>query len=294
MALSIENIMLLADRDLAAGRYADAEMEYGKVLEADADHYLALHGRGVSRTWQSTLLDGDPVALIASTEDALRICEKQGGDRDAFMARIAVDLINLTSTKYNELTRIYTSIARKENQKAPSPLFFYTWSLSHPQGLTLSDVYIPMINYLAALIEVSEYLDKLLEDYGKLSNRRLHNVGNLAIFYDWLIAFHATGRVAPDYYNAVVAKKAAMEGLREKLEKHLDEPEYRNVPSVPPEGRPLPGIASEVDKDQKIAVFGIRPPIEVICPVCGTIQKSNRSICFQCSCKFLFKDEMDK
>lgn len=294
MSLSLENIMLLADRDLAAGRFADAETEYAKALEANADLYMALHGRGVSRTWQSTLLDGDPTALIASTDDALRICEKQGGDKDAFMARIAIDLINLTSTKYNELTRIYTSIARKENQKAPSPLFFYTWSLAHPQGLTLADVYIPMINYLAALIEVSEYLDNLLKDYGQLQNRRLHNIGNLSIFYDWLIAFHATGRVAPEYYNDIVAKKAALEALREKLESHLDEPEYRNVPSAPPEGRPLPGIASEVDKNKKIAVFGVRPPIEVICPVCGTIQKSNRSICYQCSCKFEFKDEMEE
>lgn len=291
MALSIENVLLLADRDLATGRYADAEKEYAKVLEADANVYLALHGRGVARTWQSTLLDGDPTALITSTEDALALCEKQDGDKDALMARIAVDLINLTSTKYNELTRIYTSIARKENQKAPSPLFFYTWSLSQPQGLSLSDVYIPMINYLAALIEVGEYLDNLLKDYGKLKNRRLHNLGNLAIFYDWLIAFNATGRVAEGYYNETVSKKAALEPQRAELEKHLDEPEYRNVPSVPPEGRPLPGIASEVDKENKIATFEDRPPIEIICPICGTIQKSNRSICFQCSCKFLFKDK---
>ena len=291
MAISLENIMLLADRDMAAGRYADAETEYAKILEADADHYMALHGRGVARTWQSTLLQGDPTALIPSTDEALRMCERQGGNRDAFLARIAIDLINLTSTKYNELTRIYNSIARKENQKAPSPLFFCTWSLSHPQGLSLSDVYIPMINYLAAIIEVSEYLDNLLREYAHLQNRRLHNIGNLNIFYDWLIAFNATGRVTPEYYAEILRKKEALAPLRENLEETLETPEYRNVPSVPPEGRPLPGVASEVDKIKKIAVYGIRPPMEVICPVCGTIQKSNRSLCYQCSCQFVFKDE---
>ena len=291
MTPALENILTLADRDLAAGRYADAEAEYAKALEADADLYVAVHGRGVARTWQSTLLDGDPIALIASTEDAFSMCRKAGGDENALLARVAVDLINLTSTKYNELTRIYASIARKENQKAPSALFFYTWSLSHPNGLSLQDIYIPLINYLAALIMVSEYLDKLLDGKNGLQRRRLHNVGNLAIFYDWLIAFNATGMVNEIYYNDVVAKKAALAKLRKKLEKECAEPEYRNVPLAPPEGRPLPGVASETDKDSKIAHFGTRPPFEIICPVCGTIQKSNRSICFQCSCKFIFDDE---
>ena len=123
MTPALENILILADRDLAAGRYADAEAEYAKALEADADLYVAVHGRGVARTWQSTLLDGDPIALIASTEDALGMCRKSGDDESAFLARVAVDLINLTSTKYNELTRIYASIARKETRKPPPPCF---------------------------------------------------------------------------------------------------------------------------------------------------------------------------
>lgn len=291
MSPAVENLLTLADRDLAAGRYADAEMEYAKALEADPDLYVAVHGRGVARTWQSTLLDGDPTALIYSTQDAFVMADKAGEPTDEFMARVAVDLINLTSTKYNELTRIYTSIARKENTKAPSPLFFYTWDLAHPQGLTLPDVYIPMINYLAALIQVSEYLDGLLDGKDGLKRRRLHNIGNLNIFYDWLIAFNATGRVAEDYYRETVDKKARLQKLRAGLEKECAEPEYRNVPSVRPEGRPLPGVSAEVDKDKKLAHFGTRPPFEVICPICGTIQKSNRSICFQCSCKFIFDDE---
>ncbi len=291
MTPELQNILLLADRDLAAGRYADAEAEYAKALETDANLYIAVHGRGVARTWQSTLLDGDPIALIASTEDALRMCRSADGDEAAFMARIAVDLINLTSTKYNELTRIYTSIARGENRKAPSPLFFYTWSLAKPQGLELEDVYIPMVNYLAALIKIGEYLDKLLESDNALKRRRLHNIGNLAIFYDWLIAFNATGRVNNEYYKSTVAKKRALAELRKRIEKDVSEPEYRNVPAARPEGRPLPGVAAEADKENKIAHFGTRPPFEVICPVCGTIQKSNRSICFQCSCKFIFDDE---
>ncbi len=294
MTPAVENILTLADRDLAAGRFADAETEYAKALESDADLYIALHGRGVARTWQSTLFDGDPIALVFSTEDALHICEKTGGDRDAFMARIAVDLINITSTKYNELTRIYTSVARKENQKAPSPLFFYTWSLSQPQGLALTDIYIPLINYLAALIRVSEYLDKLLADEPSLKRRRLHNVGNLAIFYDWLIAFNATGRVQSAYYDEIVGKKRSLIDLRAQLQKECEEPEYKNVPVTPPEGRPLSGIAPQSDERKKQAHYATRPPVEVICPICGTIQKSSRSICFQCSCKFIFDDEKDK
>jgi len=293
MTPALENILLLADRDLAAGRYADAEAEYAKALEENADLYVAVHGRGVARTWQSTLFDGDPVALIASTDDALRMCRKAGGDESAFMRRIAVDLINITSTKYNELTRIYTSIARKENQKAPSPLFFYTWSLEKPQGLSLPDIYIPMINYLAALIRVSEYLDNLLKDRDSFQRRRLHNIGNLAIFYDWLIAFNATGRVGSEYYMEITAKKRALLSVRAELEAECAEPEYRNVPSLKPEGRPLPGVASEADKEAKIAHFGTRPPFEVICPVCGTLQVSSRSICYHCSCKFIFDDEVE-
>ncbi len=293
MTPALENILTLADRDLAAGRYADAEAEYAKALEADADLYIAVHGRGVARTWQSTLFDGDPTALIASTEDAFNMCRKADGSEDALLARVAVDLINLTSTKYNELTRIYTSIARKENQKAPSPLFFSTWSLSRPEGLTLSDIYIPLINYLAALIQISEYLDRLLDGKEGLKRRRLHNVGNLAIFYDWLIAFNATGRVSASYYNDTVAKRDALARLRERLERECAEPKYRNIPNERPEGRPLPGIASETDSESKTAHFGSRPPFEIICPVCGTIQRSNRSICFQCSCKFIFDDEQD-
>lgn len=291
MTAALENILLLADRDLAAGRYADAEAEYAKALETDADLYIAVHGRGVARTWQSTLFDGDPIALIASTDDALRMCRKAGGDEEAFLRRVAVDLINLTSTKYNELTRIYTSIAHKENQKAPSPLFFHTWSPARPQGLALQDIYIPMINYLAAVIRVSEYLDGLLEDREAFRRRRLHNIGNLAIFYDWLIAFNATGRVSSEYYMEITAKRRALPPLRSQLEKECAEPEYRNVPAERPEGRPLPGVASEADKEAKLAHFGARPPMEVICPVCGTIQTSNRSICLNCSCRFIFDDE---
>lgn len=291
MTPDVEKLLTLADRDLAAGRYADAEKEYAKALELDPDCYVAVHGRGAARTWQSTLLSGDPTALIYSTQDAFAMAERAGADTGDFLARVAVDLINLTSNKYNELTRIYTSIARKENTKAPSPLFFYTWDLSHPQGLTLPDVYIPMINYLAALIQVSEYLDGVLEGNEALKRRRQHNIGNLNIFYDWLIAFNATGRVAEGYYNQILEKKQQLLTVRSRLDKELSEPEYRNVPSARPEGRPLPGVSSDVDREEKVAHFGERPPIEIICPICGTIQKSNRSVCFQCSCQFIFDDE---
>lgn len=292
MTPALENILKLADRDLAAGRYADAEAEYAKVLEADADVYVALHARGVARTWQSTLLDGDPIALINSTEDALKLCRRLGGDEVEFMNRISYEIINLTSNKYNELTRIYTSIARKENLKAPSPLFFYTWSQARPQGLSMDDVYIPMINYLAAIIMVSEYLDRLLADREDFRDRRLHNVGNLVIFYDWLISFEATGWVHESYYKDILDKKAKISAIRDQLEEELGAPEFKHTPGDFPQGRPLPGLAIDADKEEKVAHFPIRPPFEVICPVCGTIQKSNRSICYQCSCKFVFDDDV--
>ena len=288
-----KNIMKLADRDLVSGRYADAEAEYGRVLEIDPDCYEALHARGIAHTWRSTLLDGDPIALIGSTEDALKLCRKLGGDEARLMDRISFEIINLTSQKYNELTRIFTSIARKENHQAPSPLFFYTWSLSRPQGLTMDDVYIPMINYLAAIIMVSEYLDRLLAERDYMQDRRLHNVANLAIFYDWLISFEPSGWVQEAYYKDILAKKEKLAALREKLEETLDAPELRHTPREFPQGRPLPGIAIDADKEKKVAHFPIRPPFEVICPVCGTVQKSNRSICYQCSCKFFFDDDME-
>ena len=293
MTPELKNIIKLADRDLASGRYADAEAEYGRVLEGDPDCYEALHARGIARTWRSGLLDGDPIALIGSTEDALKLCRKLDGDEAEFMNRISFEIINLTSHKYNELTRIYTSIARKENLKAPSPLFFYTWSISRPQGLTMDDVYIPMINYLAAIIMVSEYLDRLLADRDYLQERRLHNAANLSIFYDWLISFESTGWVHDGYYQDILAKKEKLTALREQLEKNLDAPEFRHVPREVPQGRPLPGIAIDADREKKVAHFPIRPPFEVICPVCGTVQKSNRSICYQCSCKFFFDDDVD-
>ena len=70
-------------------------------------------------------------------------------------------------------------------------------------------------------------------------------------------------------------------------------PDLRQTPRDFPQGRPLPGLAIDADKEKKVAHFPIRPPFEVICPVCGTIQKSNRSICYQCSCKFFFDDDVD-
>ena len=293
MTPELKNLMKLADRDLASGRYADAEAEYGRVLEGDPDHYEALHARGIAHSWRSTMLDGDPIALIGSTEDALRLCRKLGGDEAELMNRISFEIINLTSQKYNELTRIYTSIARKENLQAPSPLFFYTWSPSRPQGLTLDDVYIPMINYLAAIIMVSEYLDRLLAEREDMQVRRLHNIGNLAIFYDWLITFESSGWVHEAYYKDILEKKEKLAELRDKLEADVGAPDLQHTPRVFPQGRPLPGIAIDADKEKKVAHFPIRPPFEVICPVCGTIQKSNRSICYQCSCKFFFDDDVD-
>lgn len=291
MTPSLENIMKLADRDLAAGRYADAETEYARALEFDPESYRALHGRGVARTWQSTLLEGDPVALIPSTDEAIKLCRAAGGDEADFLDRVSFELINLTTLKYNELTRIYNSISRGENLRAPSPLFYYTWSLTRPQGMTMEDVYIPMINYLAAIIMVSEYLDRLLEGREDMKVRRLHNVGNLAVFYDWMVSFESSGKVNEDYLRDLKEKKARLADTQDRLEAETDSPEYRNPPSEFPEGKPLPGLAIEADRDNRSAHFPIRPPFEVICPVCGTIQKSNRTVCYECGCKFFFDDE---
>ena len=293
MTPALENLLRLADRDIAAGRFAFAEAEYAKVLEADPDSWYALHGRGVAHTWQSSLLVGDPVALIDSTEDALKLCRAHGGDEAAFLDRISFELINLTSIKYNELTRVYTSLARKENRKAPSPLFFHTWSVSRPQGLALEDMYIPLINYLAAIVMISEYLDRLLEEREDMKVRRLHNICNLAIFYDWVLSFESTGTVDASYAETVRARRARIDPLRESLEAAVGAPEVKNLPDKFPEGKPLPGVAIEADRENKIAHFPLRPPFEVICPVCGTVQKSNRSICYQCSCKFFFDDDVD-
>ena len=291
MTPSLENIITIADRDLAAGRYADAEKEYGRALELDPTLYEALHGRGVAHTWQSTMFDGNPIALIASTDDALHLCRESGGDEDEFLMRIALDLTLITSCKYNAMTRIYRSVETRENQTAPSPLFYYTWAISHPGGLALSDIAIPLINYLDAMIRVSEYLDKLLDGHEILKNRRLHNVGNLAVFYDWMVELqNDTGRVNPAYLAATKQKAARLAVLRERLEEECSAPEFANAPSELPQGRPLPGAAADVDVHARVAHFGVRPPLEVICPLCGTIQRSNRSLCFRCSCRFEFDD----
>ena len=293
MSAALDNILALAKRDLIAGRYADAEAEYAKVLELDPDQYFALHRRAVARAWQSSLLSGDPIALIETTEEAFKLCRRTGGDEAEFLDTVSFDIINFTSRKYNELTRIYTSIARGENRTAPSPLFLYTWSVARPDGLSLSDVSIPMINYLAAIIMLGEYLDRVLEPVEDMKVRRLHNVGNLAIFYDWLLTFEATGRVNPDYLRDVKAKREKLAALQARLEEETASPEYRNAPSQFPQGKPLPGLAIDADREHKVAHFPLRPPFEVICPVCGTIQKSNRSLCYQCSCKFIFDDDAD-
>lgn len=291
MAPSLENILEIADRDLAAGRYAYAEAEYARALEYDPNLYRAIHGRGMARTWQSSLLSGDPIFLIKSTDDAIKLCRSVGGDEAEFMDRVSFEIINFTSLKYNELTRIYNSIDRRENLKAPSPLFFNTWSLAQPQGMSLSDLYIPMINYLAAIIMVSEYLDRLLEPREDMKVRRLHNVGNLAVFYDWLVSFESSGKVNEDYLRDIKAKKERLAALQTELEEATGSPEYRNPPTEFPEGKPLPGLAIEADRANKVAHFPLRPPFEVICPVCGTIQKGNRSVCYECGCRFIFDDD---
>lgn len=291
MTPALENILKLADRDMAAGRYADAEREYGLLLETDADMYLALHSRGIARTWQSTLFDGDPTALIDSTDEAIKLCRQVGGDEAAFMRRVSFEIINITANKYNELTRIYNSIVRKENQKAPSPLFFYTSSITRPNGFTLDDIYIPLINYLAAIIMNSEYLDRLLEGREDLKDRRLHNITNLTVFYDWLITFYPSGKVHEDYYAGILAKKEKLAAVRAALESELDAPAVQKAPREFPDGKPLPGVAKIVDEDNKVAHFPIRPPFEVVCPICGTLQKSNRSVCYVCACKFVFDDD---
>lgn len=291
MTPALENILKLADRDMAAGRYADAEREYALLLESDADMYLALHSRGIARTWQSTLFDGDPVALIDSTDEAIRLCRQVGGDESVFMRRVSFEIINLTANKYNELTRIYSSIVRGENRKAPSPLFFYTSSITRPNGFTLDDIYLPLINYLAAIIMDSEYLDRLLDGRDDLKDRRLHNITNLAIFYDWLLTFQSSGMLNEDYYNEILGKKERLTAVRTALENELSAPEVQNLPREFPDGKPLPGIAKLVDEDSRLAHFPIRPPFEVVCPICGTLQKSNRSICYVCACKFVFDDE---
>ena len=90
-----------------------------------------------------------------------------------------------------------------------------------------------------------------------------------------------------------MAKREKLSVLREKLEEELGAPDLRHVPDEFPQGKPLPGLAIDADKEKKVAHFPMRPPFEVICPVCGTIQKSNRSICYQCSCKFFFDDDME-
>ena len=293
MTPTLENLLTLADRDLAAGRYAFAETEYAKALELDPDCWRALHGRGVAHTWQSSLLVGDPAALIDSTEDALKLCRKTGGDEAAFYDRVSFELINLTSIKYNELTRVYTSLTRRENRKAPSPLFFYTWSVSRPEGLSLEDMYIPLVNYLSAIIMISEYLDRLLADREDMKVRRLHNASNLAIFYDWLPSFESAGVVHESYAATVRERREKLTELLDSLEAQVGAPDLRNAPDSFPEGKPLPGVAIVADREKKVAHFPLRPPFEVICPVCGTIQKSNRSICYQCSCKFFFDDDME-
>lgn len=247
----LHNILLLADRDLAAGRCADAEAEYQKALEMAPEFYVALHGRGVAHAWQSSLYEGNPAALITSTDDALRTCRKTGGDEDELLRRVAIDLINLTSTKYNELTRIYMSVARHENQKAPSPLFFYTWSHAQPQGMTLPDIYLPMINYLASIILISEYLDGLLKDKAAFTRRRLHNIRNLAIFYDWLIAFNATGRVSTECYMQITAKRRALLPVRAQLEGDLSgasAAESKAIAEAPAEEQQQSDEAAETDK----------------------------------------------
>ncbi len=293
MTSSMDNLLTLADRDMAAGRYADAEREYGLMLEADANTYLALHSRGIASVWQSNLLSGDPASLINSTDEAIKLCRRVGGDETEFLRRVSFEIINFTANKYNELTRIYTSIVRRENQKAPSPLFFFTWDLSHPNGLNLENVYIPLINYLAALIMDSEYLDRLLADREDFKARRLHNITNLAIFYDWLVTFHDSGKVNEEYYQSILQKRETLARVRDTLESDLSAPELQNVPREFPDGKPLPGVAKDLEEDKKIAHFPSRPPFEVVCPMCGTIQKSNRSICYECSCKFVFDDDLD-
>lgn len=49
--------------------------------------------------------------------------------------------------------------------------------------------------------------------------------------------------------------------------------------------------AQERNDCQEVAVMDTRPQSKIVCPLCKEEQPANRKVCWNCGCKFVFKDE---
>ena len=49
--------------------------------------------------------------------------------------------------------------------------------------------------------------------------------------------------------------------------------------------------ADQGEKEKQEVHFPTRPPEKIVCPICNSEQKANRTICFHCGSRFIFDDE---
>lgn len=47
-----------------------------------------------------------------------------------------------------------------------------------------------------------------------------------------------------------------------------------------------------ISKEKKEVLLDKRPKSEIVCPLCQEIQSSDRNTCWNCGCKFIFKNEI--
>ncbi len=79
-------------------------------------------------------------------------------------------------------------------------------------------------------------------------------------------------------------------GSHQSAQAAVIEPEHAVAPQsnnqTTPESQPAPTVQT--------AEFESRSAQDIVCPICGKAQMSNRNSCYSCGCRFIFRDEQQQ
>jgi DNA-directed RNA polymerase subunit RPC12/RpoP len=106
----IENYKKLGARAFEDGNYDDSLEYYTKVLEIDPDNFDAILYRGLSRAWQSTLLNNNLLDANKGAVRALEILKEKGCSDEEFYEKIdlvSAEIYDVVKAVYEIATRHY-------------------------------------------------------------------------------------------------------------------------------------------------------------------------------------------